>query len=419
MIWFLEHVHSFKANCDPSHIFCTLFQLYIIGAPLHMYATPFFINGQGKTEHLERVTFGSGYNESWLQQLLFDNPRSLPLQEIDPAYQQLCPLCREMNTGSGPVDIVYVTPQGRLVIIETKLWKNPEARRVVVGQILDYAKELKNWSYADLQREVSRRTGIKGNSPHSIVTNRFGEIDEAVFVDGVTQSLRHGDFMLVIAGDGIRQDAQGIVEFIQDAGNMRFVLALIEVAVYKHPESGFFFVQPRTLVKTQQIRREVDYGLARIPTDDPNGDKEEWRLKYKEYWTRFLVKLVLDDPEQPRPQPTALGNIFFPLPPSGGVAWVNVYFSKQHREVGCFLRICDKPVGQELFQSLNDDREGIEKDLPFDVEWDSGRRIVMRTKKITGEWPPLHDPRVDIFFVETINGLINTFRPRLKGLSGE
>ncbi len=383
-----------------------------------MYATPFFINGQGKTEHLERVTFGGGYSESWLQQLLFENPQSLPLQEIDPAYQEICPLCMEMNTGSGPVDIVYLTPQGRLVIIETKLWKNPEARRVVVGQILDYAKELKNWSYADLQREVSRRTGINGNSPHQIVSKSFGEIDEAIFVDGVTQSLQHGDFMLVIAGDGIRRDAQGIVEFIQDAGHMRFVLALIEVAVYKHSETGFFFVQPRTLVKTQQIRREVDYGIARIPTDDPLDEKEEWRLKYKEYWTRFLSELTLNDPEQPLPKPTALGNIIFPLPPSGSVAWVNVYFSKKYNEIGCFLRIGDKSVGQELFQSLTDDRKGIENDLPFSVEWDSGRKIVMRTKKMTGEWPPLQDPTVDTFFLETINGLINTFRPRLNRLSG-
>lgn len=388
-----------------------------------MYGTPFLINRDGKTEPLKRAAFGGGYSESWLQQLLFENPQSLPLQEIDPAYQQVCPLCMEMNTGSGPVDIVYVTPQGRLMIIETKLWKNPEARRVVVGQILDYAKELKSWKYADLQREVSRRTGIKGNSPYHIVTSRFGEIDEAVFVDGVTQSLQHGDFMLIIAGDGIRQDAQGIVEFIQDTGQMRFVLALIEVAVYKHPVSELFFIQPRTLVKTQQIRRDIDYGFVNnaagfTATDDPIDEKEEWRLKYKEYWARFLDKLVLDDPDQPLPKPTALGNIFFPLLPSGSVAWVTVYFSKQFKEIGCFLRTCDKPVGQDLFQSLTDDKEEIEKDLPFSVEWDVQNKIITRTQKVTGDWPPLHDVSVDGFFIETINGLINTFRPRLKRLSG-
>ena len=47
-------------------------------------------------------------------------------------------------------------PLGRLTLAEFKLWRNPQARREVIGQILDYAKELASWRYADLQREVSR-----------------------------------------------------------------------------------------------------------------------------------------------------------------------------------------------------------------------------------------------------------------------
>ena len=109
-----------------------------------MYATPFIVTDKGETELLERVAFGSGFSDNWLQNRLFENPQSLPLLEIDPAYQQVCPLCMEMSTGAGPIDVIYVTPQGRLVIIETKLWRNPGARRKVVAQILDYAKELKS-----------------------------------------------------------------------------------------------------------------------------------------------------------------------------------------------------------------------------------------------------------------------------------
>ena len=38
---------------------------------------------------------------------------------------------------------------------EFKLWRNPHARREVIGQILDYAKDLASWSYEDLQRQIS------------------------------------------------------------------------------------------------------------------------------------------------------------------------------------------------------------------------------------------------------------------------
>jgi hypothetical protein len=78
-----------------------------------MYATPFIVNDKGQTELLEQVPFGSGFSESWLQNRLFENPQALPLIEIDPAYQQVCPLCVEMSTSVGPIDVVYVTPQGR------------------------------------------------------------------------------------------------------------------------------------------------------------------------------------------------------------------------------------------------------------------------------------------------------------------
>jgi RecB family endonuclease NucS len=102
------------------------------------------------------------FTEDWLQDQLFQHPRLLPTEDIDPAYSQLIPVCRELNTPAGPIDMVYVTPQGRLVLTETKLWRNPEARRKVIAQILDYAKELAQWTYEDLSREVNRAPRASG-----------------------------------------------------------------------------------------------------------------------------------------------------------------------------------------------------------------------------------------------------------------
>lgn len=386
-----------------------------------MYSTPFIVNEDGKTEYLERVPLGGGFTESWLQKRLFENPQSLPLGEIDPAYQVICPLCIEMNTGTGPIDIVYVTPQGRLVIVETKLWRNPDARRKVVGQILDYAKELARWSFADLQREVSRRTGIKGNAPYKLVSKSYQDIDEAQFVDGVTHSLRQGDFMLIIAGDGIRKDAHAIVQFLQDVGHLRFILAMIETAVYKHQKKNLFVIQPRTLIKTQVIERKIEEtnGISPPSIDEKAGNQTEpWRQQYFEFWTKFIDSLTLDDPDQPLPNPVSAGNITFSLPPSGAVAWITTFFYKLSKEVGCYIRLVNKPNGRELYQALVDEKEEIEKDLPFTVSWDDERRIIQRTRKVKTEWPPFNDESIVPFLNETINGMVNTFRPRLERLSG-
>lgn len=382
-----------------------------------MYAIPFVINEAGETENFSRVPFGSGFNESWLQKILFENPKSLPLAEIDPAYQEICPLCLEMNTGSGPIDIVFITPQGRLVIVETKLWRNPEARRKVVGQILDYAKELTQWKYSDLQREVSRRTGIKGNAPFEILSQKIKGIPEAAFVDGVSQCLKNGNFMLIIAGDGIRKDAQGIVHFLQEAGNLRFVLALIEVAVYKQTQKDYFIIQPRTLTKTQLVERAIE-SRATMIDQESEKDVEPWRQQYKEYWTGFLESLILDDPDQPIANPVAMGNLTFSLPPSGAVSWITTYFYKQNKNVGCYVRLINKPVGRELYQALLEEKEDIEADLPFPVEWNDNQRTIERWMSVKSDWPPFDDENVTNFFSETINALVNTFRHRLERLPG-
>ena len=52
---------------------------------------------------------------------------------------------------------------GRIIILEAKLWRNPESKRKVIAQILDYASELTRWSFEDLEREVSRRLDTGGS----------------------------------------------------------------------------------------------------------------------------------------------------------------------------------------------------------------------------------------------------------------
>jgi RecB family endonuclease NucS len=69
---------------------------------------------------------------------------------VDPGFGPLIPLCRELRTEAGPIDVAYIDTRGQLILVETKLWRNNEARRKVIAQVLDYARALKRWTYADL-----------------------------------------------------------------------------------------------------------------------------------------------------------------------------------------------------------------------------------------------------------------------------
>ena len=129
---------------------------------------------------------------------------------IDAAYDSAVPVCPELSTPAGYVDALYVNALGRLTLAEFKLWRNPQARREVIGQILDYAKEIASWSYEDLQREVSRALKRPGNVLFDLVRATDPDVEEGVFVDNVTRHLRRGEFLLLIIGDGIREGVENI-----------------------------------------------------------------------------------------------------------------------------------------------------------------------------------------------------------------
>lgn len=387
-----------------------------------MRSAPFLIDSEQQTQQLARLQFNEGFSEKWLQERLFQNPQSLPFGEINPGFSEVVPLCMEMNTPAGPIDIVYVTPQGKVIIVETKLWRNPEARRKVIGQILDYAKEMQTWSYSDLQREVSRRTGRKGNVPFEMVQTLFPGTEESEFVDGVSNALVQGDFMLVIAGDGIRSDMEAVVHYLDRTANMKFTLAMVETAVYQTQDKSLTFVQPRTLFKTKEVERVIyvsEFGAEpekEVETQAPSPLMD----KYREFWIRLISSLQLDDPEQPLANPTARGNIYFPMPPKFSVAWLTVYFLKAESEAGCFLRLAGQnELGKRLYKALKEDRTTIEAELPMKVVWDDKALRISSKRKVEGEWPPLKDESVLEYFSQTVNAFVNTFRPRLERLAME
>jgi len=64
-------------------------------------------------------------------------------------------LCRELTLPSaGSLDNLFITREGQLVLVEAKLWRNPEARRKVVAQALDYAAAVFRMSYGELESAV-------------------------------------------------------------------------------------------------------------------------------------------------------------------------------------------------------------------------------------------------------------------------
>lgn len=199
------------------------------------------------------------FDEGWLQDLIFRCPELLPVNEIEPVFGDLIPVCRELPTQVGPLDVVYVNSLGMLTLVECKLWRNPEARRQVVGQILDYANSICRWSYADLQGAVRRALREERASLFEIVGGGENELSEPEFVDNVSRNLKRGRFLLMIVGDGIRESVELISDYLQEHAHLNFSFALVEERIYQLPESqgSRLLVQPRIIARTVEIERAV------------------------------------------------------------------------------------------------------------------------------------------------------------------
>ena len=382
-------------------------------------------------ETLQRIPLGAsaaqgGVDEAFLQELLFRFPETLPTDAIDAAYTGAVPVCRELTTPAGYVDALYVNSLGRLTLAEFKLWRNPQARREVIGQILDYAKELASWGYEDLQREVSKTLKRTGNVLYELVREQAP--DEAAFVDRVTRHLKRGEFLLLIVGDGIREDVEHIVDFVQKHSGLHFNLSLVEAALYRD-NSGHIIVQPRVLARTEIIRRDVvEAGLvAEIADveDDPEtlSDQEAENVRF---WSAVLKGYAFSDVTMEVPPPTKGSTLYITVRNSGAGGYGLCFGGYLHRGsslLGCYLtcRKGEAPatrIFEEIEPVLEELRVEIREDLRRWVN-PAGRPRIGFKRKVKRGFLAGDDRSTDFreavsWMRDHLNVLVSTLHPRLQ-----
>lgn len=366
--------------------------------------------------------------EADIQALVQAHPAMLPIAEIDPSFIGPVPICRELSTPAGPIDNLLVTPGGLPVLVECKLWRNPEARREVVGQILDYAKELSRWSSSDLQREVSRNLRQPGNAMLELVRAAGHEVDEADFNDALTLNLRRGRFLLLIVGDGIREGVEAIAEYLQAHAGLHFTLGLVELPIYAIPDGGKLVV-PRVLARTQLIERQVvavppghvveDVGSD--PAGAVDNDAAAFAAERQAFWAEFLKDLKLDDPEQPIPGPYKMGYVTFSLPAPGGSSWLTVYRDMRAGEVGVSLSSSRNSIGESAMLAVARDWDEVRHELGGTVRLleRQGRPWLtdsLRTGPLDNE---ANRERAFAWLRARTNDFINVLRPRVRAVADD
>ncbi|KXU87119.1 hypothetical protein CR51_35890 [Caballeronia megalochromosomata] len=395
----------------------------------------------GSLASFERVALSasSGHNERWLQERIFQSPSLLPMPEMFGYGESFVPLCRELplRYGSSNVflDVLGVSATGRLVLVECKLWRNPEARREVVAQLFEYASLLSEWTYSDLEARLKKARGLSGENPiFAAVKAAHPQLDETTFVDSVNQSLEHGDFLCAIAGDGIRSDLLALRRLLATQAGLLSRLSLVEIRTYRDAEGRTLLV-PAVPLQTEVVKREVLVRPDGMPlqqtttanqTSAPqdadalpkvaNGVKPEAKLENRAFWDKFIKLATFDHPDQTPPRHG--GNNFVRLDLPGPVQGL-VAFRESSGRAGLFVKFVGTE-GRQALQALVEDQPALEQEVGEAIRFEIGEGNDLETiaGSLVVELKPSGNPEARnemqlAWLLRTSNALVNALRLRL------
>lgn len=195
--------------------------------------------------------------------------------------------------GVGKIDVLLISETGRIGIVETKLSYNPEKRRGVLAQVLDYAVHL---------------TEMK---PKDMPEIPIDENDEPVTsFDEMALHLSDGDFLLIVAGDDLDDRAVRLSQALLGEQILNpWDLAMIDLALYapnKNMLGSKLVVVPtlrRAIIsEPRHIVRVVVEGeepIAQIRIEKPvdGGSVKGGSKSVREFWDvdRFFKELEESD----------------------------------------------------------------------------------------------------------------------------
>jgi len=244
--------------------------------------------------------------EGKLQDYLENYPSLIPLGEIVEGVPDLLCIGREVGIPSGAIDLLFIDEDGLLTIVETKLAKNPEARRTVVGQIIEYASYICGWT-ADKVYEVANAYLKSERAPQKyknlslyeaiqklsgISPEAEGEFSAENFSNSIERNLRSGKMRLLIAVDELVEPLRATITFLNK--NSNFDILLLSVKNFEESKTRKVLIptlfgpvkpptppmeiwtEPKFLKKVEECEKDVAETIKRLLEFAKSNGTAEW-----------------------------------------------------------------------------------------------------------------------------------------------
>ncbi len=209
--------------------------------------------------------------EAGLQNLVEHYPEILSGSQVKPGGEEpprFALLCSEIAINNWFLDSLLVDQDGVLTLVESKLVENPESRRAVVGQIIEYAAYASQaWAHGNLREQVSTYWHKRGRDAESAIFSLFdGPIDLDWFWSRVEENLAQNKLRLILATDKLRPSVRRIVEFLN--GELRNVEILALELTFYGEDADSVVVVPRIVGQTQATAGKGTYSRTQGPWSD-------------------------------------------------------------------------------------------------------------------------------------------------------
>lgn len=194
--------------------------------------------------------------EDALQTFFEKYPQIIPGKQIDPASEDpphFVLLRREMPVGGWSLDHLFVDQKGILTLVETKLFQNPESRREVIGQIIEYAASAEeSWAGGSVRQKATEFWSSQKPPKEldEVLQKEFGgDLDIEDFWKQVEENLKNRKMRLIIATDELRPEVRRMIEYLNNEMQNTEVLGL-ELKFYGE-KAGSMVLVPRLVGQSQ------------------------------------------------------------------------------------------------------------------------------------------------------------------------
>lgn len=228
--------------------------------------------------------FGKSLEDA-LQTLLQNYPKLIPGKQIDPESNDpphFVLLRREVPISGWSLDHLYVDQNGILTLVETKLIQNPESRREVIGQIIEYAANARElWALSRARHLATEYWSKQSKDIDTQLLDEFGaDLDIEAFWETVENNLKQGRIRLIIAGDELRPEVRRMIEYLNNEMQNAEVLGL-ELRCYGD-DNGQLVLVPRLIGLSEASRQQKNSGVT------TRTSKEDFMDNFSgDVWTFF------------------------------------------------------------------------------------------------------------------------------------